>query len=353
MNASISAILLASMTILPGASLPQPAPNDAPPAPRSLFDFSLPGAADSWRTIDDVVMGGVSSSRVLADPDGKIVFTGTVSLERNGGFASARAPASLTSGDSMDGIVLDVRGDGKTYKVTLRGDRSFDGVGWQASFATVADAWTTVTLPLEAFTPSWHGRLVTDATPFDTSRLQSLGLSISDKQAGAFRLEVRSISAWHRSAPRAGLSALVQRLDAGSTANELRAILRDTQRLMIVSAPSSLDADASIQLGRLMTRSEDLEDRDLLVLEMYGTRTGRLAGRTLHPDVVAGLRQAFALTPGEWQAALVGKDGLVKRRWNTTFDPGEAIGMIDAMPMRIREVFQRRLEGSQSESRTP
>ncbi|MHC4846425.1 MAG: CIA30 family protein, partial [Planctomycetota bacterium] len=335
---------LIAMTLLPGTSPPDPLANDAPATTKRLFDFSDPDTADSWRTIDDVVMGGVSSSRVLADPDGKAVFTGTVSLERNGGFASARAPASLATGESMDGIALDVRGDGKIYKVSLRGDRSFDGVGYQASFATVADRWTTVTLPLEAFTPSWRGRLVTDAPPFDPSRLQSIGLSISDKQAGVFRLEVRSISAWRRAEPRAGRTALLQRLDAGPGANELRAALRNTNRLLIVSAPSSLDADASIQLGRLLARNDQLEDRDLLVLELYGTRSGRLAGRTLGPDLVRGLRGAFELAPGAWQAALVGKDGGVKHRWSEPFDPDDAFGMIDAMPMRIREVSQRRLE---------
>ncbi len=209
------------MTIFPGASSPHPDPDQAALVMTTLFDFSHPDAADSWRTVDDVVMGGISSSRVLADPAGMAVFTGTVSLERNGGFASARATTSLGPGESMDGITLVVRGDGKTYKVTLRGDRRFDGVGWQAPFATVAGSWTTVRLPVSAFTPSWRGRLVPDAAPLDPRRLQSIGLSISDKQAGAFRLEIRSIATWRRSEPSPSPSALEQHPEAGSDAREV------------------------------------------------------------------------------------------------------------------------------------
>jgi NADH dehydrogenase [ubiquinone] 1 alpha subcomplex assembly factor 1 len=53
-----------------------------------LFDFTDANAANAWRAIDDRVMGGVSRSALRHDPAGHAVFEGTVSLERNGGFAS-------------------------------------------------------------------------------------------------------------------------------------------------------------------------------------------------------------------------------------------------------------------------
>lgn len=56
-----------------------------------LFDFTDPSAANAWHAIDDRVMGGISRSTLRHDPAGHAVFEGTVSLERNGGFASVRS----------------------------------------------------------------------------------------------------------------------------------------------------------------------------------------------------------------------------------------------------------------------
>ena len=57
----------------------------------TLFDFTDPNAASAWHAIDDRVMGGISRSTLRHDPAGHAVFEGTVSLERNGGFASMRS----------------------------------------------------------------------------------------------------------------------------------------------------------------------------------------------------------------------------------------------------------------------
>lgn len=44
---------------------------------------------NDWAAIDDRVMGGISRGRLRHDAAGHAVFEGNVSLERNGGFASA------------------------------------------------------------------------------------------------------------------------------------------------------------------------------------------------------------------------------------------------------------------------
>lgn len=62
-----------------------------------LFDLSDPRATDAWHAIDNRVMGGMSRSTLRHDPAGHAVFEGTVSLERNGGFASVRS--SPANGD--------------------------------------------------------------------------------------------------------------------------------------------------------------------------------------------------------------------------------------------------------------
>ena len=162
---------------------------------RELFRFESAASVAAWSAIDDAVMGGVSRSRLRHDPAGHAVFEGTVSLERNGGFASVRSrPLDLAAAGALAWL-LEVRGDGKRYKLNLRTDDAFDGVNHQAAFEAPANAWTVVRLPLSAFRPSFRGRVVPGAPPLDPARVRQIGLMIADRQAGPFALAVRSIRA--------------------------------------------------------------------------------------------------------------------------------------------------------------
>jgi monofunctional biosynthetic peptidoglycan transglycosylase len=160
-----------------------------------LFDFSAPETVQRFAAVDDRVMGGVSQSAMRAS-SGIAAFEGELSLEQNGGFASVRsAPASVDLSTS-EGIALHVRGDGRTYKLRMRTDAGFDGVSYQASFATTPGAWTTVHLPFEAFQPTYRGQVRFDAAPLDPAKVMSFGLLVADEQVGAFRLEIRWIRAF-------------------------------------------------------------------------------------------------------------------------------------------------------------
>lgn len=162
---------------------------------RVLFDFSLPDAAAQWSAIDDRVMGGVSRSRLQQDPAGHAVFEGVVSLEQNGGFASVRSRPGALAAPGAAAYVLEVAGDGKRYKLSLRMDDAFDSVTHQADFAPEAGRWTTVRLEMTRFRATFRGRPVRDAPPLDPGQVRQLGLLIADKQAGPFELAVRSIRA--------------------------------------------------------------------------------------------------------------------------------------------------------------
>jgi len=159
-----------------------------------LFSFALAQACAGWQSIDDVVMGGRSASRIECTAEGALRFHGTVSLENNGGFASIRSPAVTTDIAGHSGLRLRVKGDGKTYKLNLRTDGGFDGVQFQQAFAT-GSGWQEIDLPFAGFVPRLRGRDVA-AAPLDPARLVSIGLLISDRQAGAFSLEVASIEAY-------------------------------------------------------------------------------------------------------------------------------------------------------------
>jgi NADH dehydrogenase [ubiquinone] 1 alpha subcomplex assembly factor 1 len=55
-----------------------------------IFDFNKKSDLQDWIIVDDVVMGGRSSSTFKLDKDGLGVFEGNISLENNGGFSSLR-----------------------------------------------------------------------------------------------------------------------------------------------------------------------------------------------------------------------------------------------------------------------
>lgn len=176
----------------------QSKPLTAQPAmSQELFRFDSPAAAAAWGATDDRVMGGVSQSRMRYDAAGHGVFEGVMSLDQNGGFASVRAALTSTTMAAATGYILNVRGDGKRYKLNLRTAGRFDAVSYQASFDTTANVWTTVRLPAVAFEPTFRGRRV-NAPPLDPKLVREAGLMIADKQEGSFALHIRAIAAQGR-----------------------------------------------------------------------------------------------------------------------------------------------------------
>jgi len=158
-----------------------------------LIDFADPSAVARWGPINDGVMGGVSSSQLRHDPAGHAVFTGHVSFENNGGFASVRCQPCDLGRVGVAAYLLEVRGDGKRYKLNLRTDNAFDGINYQARFDPPPGVWTTCCLASADFLPTWRGRTLPDAPLLDTDQVRQIGLMVADRQGGDFELAIRSI----------------------------------------------------------------------------------------------------------------------------------------------------------------
>jgi NADH dehydrogenase [ubiquinone] 1 alpha subcomplex assembly factor 1 len=154
-----------------------------------VYDFQKATNDDVWQVVNDDVMGGVSTSSFCLT-NSVALFQGTVSLENNGGFASARsAPARHDLGGN-DAFVIRVRGDGRRYKFTARTDPSFDSAIYQCLFTTKKGEWEEHLLPFKQFTPTFRGRVLTAEPPLDPAKVTSMGLLISEKQEGPFQLEL-------------------------------------------------------------------------------------------------------------------------------------------------------------------
>ncbi len=159
-----------------------------------LFDFSDSVIVRAWSPIDDRVMGGISSSALRHDPAGHAVFEGTVSLERNGGFASVRSSPATRGLPGAAACIIEIRGDNKQFKLSLLTDDGFDSLNYQASFTPSGTDWQTLRLPLATFRASFRGREVTGAPALDPARIRQVGLMIAARQAGPFALDIKRIS---------------------------------------------------------------------------------------------------------------------------------------------------------------
>lgn len=149
-----------------------------------------------WMNVDDVVMGGVSDSAMRLNPDGGATFSGNLSLENSGGFASVRTVLERRNYDGFDGFRIRVKGDGKRYSFRARNDDRFDGVVYKFDFETVPGEWMEIDLPFAGFIPTFRGRTLDDVPPLDSANIAQIGLLISSRQEGAFRLEVDRIEAY-------------------------------------------------------------------------------------------------------------------------------------------------------------
>jgi hypothetical protein len=162
-----------------------------------LVAFDDPSAVAAWTTINDPVMGGLSTSMVTFG-DGGLVFSGTISLDNNGGFASTRGPQDPGIGQRAAGatsIGVRARGDGKTY--VFKVDSAGQPWSYIQRFSTDVGAWRTYELPIGGF-QAVGMRL--DPAPYapqslDPSTVTRVSIYILDKQQGPFELTVGAINA--------------------------------------------------------------------------------------------------------------------------------------------------------------
>jgi uncharacterized surface protein with fasciclin (FAS1) repeats len=151
------------------------------------FDSGTQG----WQTVLDGVMGGLSTGRIEAGNGGTLRFSGELSLENNGGFSQIRTSVPEGRFAGARGLLLRVKGDGRTYQCDLRSSqlRLMAG-GYQRTFATVAGEWTEIELPLGEFVANSFGRRVRNAPELDPATIESVGITLADKKEGPFAIEI-------------------------------------------------------------------------------------------------------------------------------------------------------------------
>ena len=148
---------------------------------------------DNWNIVNDDVMGGISTSYLSVSDEKNLVFNGNLSLENNGGFASSRLGLSKNILAGVKSFSIKIKGDGNSYKLRLsQGNRR---ASYSANFKSINDEWIEINIPIEDFIATWRGYTYGDYPSIDSERINSLGLQISDKQEGEFKLEIKHIKA--------------------------------------------------------------------------------------------------------------------------------------------------------------
>ena len=158
-----------------------------------LFHFTDLNHFAKWNINNDTVMGGISQSQVNLDAQQHLLlFTGSVSLENNGGFASteSRFSSHITAASIL---TLAVKGDGKTYQLRVKTPSLSDGEAYVANFTTRANTVTQHAFTAADFTVSFRGRSVENAPDLHFDDIDRVGFLVAQKQQGPFAIELHSI----------------------------------------------------------------------------------------------------------------------------------------------------------------
>jgi hypothetical protein len=90
--------------------------------------------------------------------------------------------------------------------------------------------------------------------------------------------------------------------------------------------------------GDLSRQEKEVLDRDLLVFHILEKGDTKLGNVPLSEGSGDYLREKFSINSGTFTTLLIGKDGGVKLRSQGPVELEEIFSLIDAMPMRQREM---------------
>jgi monofunctional biosynthetic peptidoglycan transglycosylase len=158
-----------------------------------IFEFSSEETAGNWRIVNDVVMGGESKSNISLVEGGFANFSGNLSPENNGGFASVRASVEEEELDNYSGVIIKARGDGNIYNLRFRTDQDYDGVSYQAKFKSDVNNWIEFKIPFKDFKPTFRGRFVPNQPKLESKNIRQIGILIAAEQWGEFEIDIQWI----------------------------------------------------------------------------------------------------------------------------------------------------------------
>lgn len=159
----------------------------------SQITFNCDDNLNKWVIVNDGVMGGVSSSSLKINKECNAVFSGNISLENNGGFASVRYFPEKSFKVTNEGEVsLKIKGDGKAYQFRIKlNDNEY--YSYIYSFNTSGE-WEIITLSLADFYPSFRGRKLAEAGDVKLEgEVSYISILIANKKTESFKFQIENI----------------------------------------------------------------------------------------------------------------------------------------------------------------
>ena len=163
---------------------------DSAPPEQTLYQFNQNVDLSAWEIQDDVVMGGRSQGALALNEAGNAVFTGTVSLENDGGFSSMQHAFEPIDVSKYRAIVIGLRGDGKRYQLRVEAKANASH-SYAYDFQTSGD-WQAIEIPFAEMYAIHHGDRL-DLPNFPGKKLAHLQLLIGNGIAETFQLELDKI----------------------------------------------------------------------------------------------------------------------------------------------------------------
>lgn len=153
-----------------------------------LFDFDIESDLSQWQIVNDGVMGGVSRSNLILNDEGNAVFSGQVSLDYNGGFASVRFnPTQNLNVENLQSIVI--RCKGKPNRFQVRTKSSFRERHSYIQYIEITETWQEIEVAMEDMYPQFRGYEL-DMPNYPKIELGEFAFLIANKRYEDFQLEI-------------------------------------------------------------------------------------------------------------------------------------------------------------------
>lgn len=153
------------------------------------FDFGKDKSGEDWWVINDGVMGGLSRGKAQMK-ENSLFFSGTISLENNGGFTSFRAPYKRMNLSGYTSMEVRYKSNGRTCAISLDQSTRF----WLPNHKLnlpLSDDWNTISIPLTDLNEFRMGRKTGRTMSLEkAASIIRIGIITDSKDPGEFTFEI-------------------------------------------------------------------------------------------------------------------------------------------------------------------
>lgn len=163
--------------------------------PPLSIDFGSDKDGNNWYVVTDRVMGGVSTSSIKMSKN-SLIFSGTVSLKNNGGFASIRSSQQSIDLSKYKQVLIRFKTSelNRTFALRLNTNTVYYRPSYNQSFKAKTKDWQTLSFKLIDFKETILGKSTKKTIPLEKLKnVLRIGIMLNDKKEGRFSLEIDSI----------------------------------------------------------------------------------------------------------------------------------------------------------------